>query len=577
MNNRNRSADLSELHKNETLKHESRFLRGDIEKDLADQLTGAISADSTQLTKFHGTYMQDDRDVRAERRKKFLEPAYMFMVRVRLPGGVLTPKQWLDLDRMCDERANGTLRITTRQTFQFHGVIKSNLKAAMQDINATLLDTIAACGDVNRNVISCSNPYQSALHAEVLETARAISEHLRPRTRAYHEIWLDGKRMDEFSTPSEEEHEPLYGTTYLPRKFKIAIAVPPHNDVDVFAHDLGFIAIVENDRIVGYNVSIGGGGGMLHGREDTYPRAGDVMGFCEASQIIDVAEKVMLVQRDFGDRVDRHHARLKYTLDDYGLDWFRSQVEERLGYKLGEARAYKFQTRGDRYGWVTGADGLEHYTMFIQNGRVKDTPECKLRTGIREIAKIHEGEIRLTTNQNLIFAKVAPERKQLIENILKEHNIGGPEELSGLRLNSMACVALPTCGLALAESERFLPGLVSELEEVLESCGLRDDEIVIRMTGCPNGCARPYLAEIGIVGKGPRTYNIYLGAAFAGERLNKLYRADVKDNEITPLLRPIFEDYAKTREQGERFGDFVIRKGYVNRTHNGLDFHKNIK
>jgi sulfite reductase (NADPH) hemoprotein beta-component len=564
--------DLSKLHKNESIKFDSRYLRGTLAEDIANPITGAISADNTQLTKFHGIYQQDDRDVRPERRKKKLEPAYSFMARVRVPGGVCTPRQWLQLDRISDERANGTLRITTRQAFQFHGIIKSNLKPALRAINDGLLDTIAACGDVNRNVMSNPNPFQSEHHAEVLELADSISSHLLPRTRAYHELWLEDQRVDG-AEPLLTEEEPIYGRTYLPRKFKIVIAVPPSNDVDIYAHDLGFIAIIEKGKIVGYNVTVGGGHGMTHGKEETYPRCADVMGFCTPEQAVEVAEKVVIVQRDFGDRTDRAHARLKYTIDDRGIDWFRTEVEKRLGYEFGKPRPFSFTSRGDRYGWITGTDGKEHYTLFIQNGRVKDTAECQLKSGLREIARIHTGDFRLTANQNLIIGSVAPEKKELIEEILRNHKIGGQATLSAMRLNSIACVALPTCGLALAESERYLPDLVSELENVLEECGLRDDEIVIRMTGCPNGCARPYLAEIGLVGKGPRTYNLYLGAAFTGERLNKLYRADVKDNEIVPLLRPILQDYAKNRHEGERFGDFVIRHNHIRATREGKDFH----
>lgn len=565
--------DLTKLHRNETIKYESNFLRGNLAEELAEPVSGAVSADTTQLTKFHGIYQQDDRDVRAERRKKKLEPAYSFMARVRVPGGVCTPKQWLELDRISDERANGTLRLTTRQAFQFHGIIKGNLKPAIRQVNDALLDTISACGDVNRNVMANPNPFQSKHHAEVLELARATGLHLLPKSRAYHEIWLDGERLKDLDGNPIEEHEPIYGKTYLPRKFKTVFAIPPSNDVDVYAHDLGFIAIIEDDKIVGYNVTVGGGQGMTHGRTDTYPRNADLMGFCTPDQVIDVAEKVVMVQRDFGNRVERLHARLKYTIDTHGLDWFRSEVESRLGYKLGEIRDFTFETRGDRYGWIHGTDGKEHLTLFIQNGRVKDTENWKLKTALREVAKIHDGDFRLTPNQNLIIGAVAPEKKETIEKILRDHNVGIGTDLPGLRLNSMACVAFPTCALALAESERFLPGLVSELTEILEECGLRDDEITIRMTGCPNGCARPYLAEIGLVGRNPRSYNLYLGASFTGDRLSKLYRPEVKDTEIVEILRPIIQDYAKTREEGERFGDFTIRKGYVKATNQGKDFH----
>ncbi|MCD8482139.1 MAG: assimilatory sulfite reductase (NADPH) hemoprotein subunit, partial [Verrucomicrobia bacterium] len=493
----------------------SNYLRGTLLESLEDPLSGAISADDSQLSKFHGMYLQDDRDVRNERRRQKLDKAYSFMIRVRVPGGVATPEQWLQMDKLADLYANGTLKLTTRQAFQFHGVLKWVLKKTIQEINAVCLDTIAACGDVNRNVMSNPNPWQSELHEESLQLARAISDHLTPRTRAYHEIWLDEERV----AGGEEEEEPIYGKTYLPRKFKTVVAVPPSNDVDIFAHDLGFIAIVEKGKIVGYNVTVGGGMGMTHGNAATYPRLAEVMGFCTPQQAVDVAEKVVLVQRDYGDRTERKHARLKYTIADRGLDWFRDQVEQRLGYKLEKPRPFEFTSTGDRYGWVQGHDKRWHLTLFIQNGRVLDTPEYKMKTGLREIAKVHTGDFRLTRNQNLIIAGISPEQKPVIEKLLQEYGLERGLQSSGLRLNSMACVALPTCGLALAESERSLPDLVTEMDKILAELDLSQEPIVVRMTGCPNGCARPYLAEIGFVGKGPGKYNVYLGAAHDGSRL----------------------------------------------------------
>jgi sulfite reductase (NADPH) hemoprotein beta-component len=556
--------------KNEGIKEASRYLRGTIADGLRQAITGAISEDDAQLTKFHGTYLQDDRDLRPERRKKKLEQAYSFMVRVRVPGGVCTPAQWLALNRVASDYANGTLRLTTRQAFQFHGVIKSNLKRTMQAIHENLLDTIAACGDVNRNVMCNPNPHQSEAHAEALELARAISDHLTPRTGAYHEIWLDGENV-----VSGEVEEPIYGAHYLPRKFKTVVAVPPSNDVDVFAQDLGFIAITDGaGKVVGWNVTVGGGMGMTHGEPETYPRTADVMGFCLPEQAVDVAEKVVLVQRDFGDRANRKHARLKYTIEDRGIDWFRAEVERRLGYALEPARPFCFENTGDRYGWTKDHQGNWHYTVFIENGRVRDTPDRPMKTGLAEIAKIHVGDFRLTANQNLIIASIRPRHKATIAKLLKDYGL--TNDFSGLRLNAMACVALPTCGLALAESERYLPDLVTALEDAIDRAGLRDDEIVIRMTGCPNGCARPYLAEIGLVGRTPGRYNLYLGAAFDGSRLNKLYGKDLNHDEIIAALTPLIASYAKERLDGERFGDFVIRQGYVAATTSGADFHANL-
>lgn len=562
--------------KNEFIKEASRQLRGTIAEGLADVSTGAISEDDSQLTKFHGTYLQDNRDVRGERSKKKLEKAYGFMIRVRLPAGVTTSKQWLQLDAIAGTYANEQLRLTTRQTFQFHGVIKTNMRRTMQAINAALLDTRAACGDVNRNVLAVANPYLSKVHAAAHELAVAISAHLLPRTGAYHEVWLDGEKVIDSSGPAPKNEEPIYGQHYLPRKFKTVIAVPPSNDIDIYANDLAYIAIVEDGKLVGWNVAIGGGMGMTHGDTDTFPRTADVIGFCTPEQAVDVAEKVVTVQRDWGNREDRKRARFKYTIEDRGLDNVVAEINRRLGYDLQPARPFKFESTGDPIGWVQGADKKWHLTLFIENGRIKDMPGWTLRSALREIAENHPGGFVVTANQNLIVTNVPAKGKAKIEAILKEHGIAIGTDLSGLRRNSMACVALPTCGLALAESERFLPELITALEDSLERAGLRDDEIVIRMTGCPNGCARPYLAEIGLVGRNPGLYNLYLGAAFNGERMNKLYAEDVDKAGILRLLDPIFMRYAKEREKGEHFGDFVVRAGYVRPTSAPNAFHADL-
>jgi sulfite reductase (NADPH) hemoprotein beta-component len=559
------------LAKNEHIKAASNFLRGNILRDLADPSTGTISDDSAQLTKFHGVYGQDDRDLRNQRRREGKEKAFSFMARVRVPGGVCTPAQWLALDALADEFANGTLKLTTRQAFQFHGILKGNLRRAIKGVNQTLLDTLAACGDVNRNVMCNPNPEQSALHAETLRIAKAISDHLSPRTRAYHEIWV----ADELVAGGQPDVEPLYGATYLPRKFKTVVAIPPSNDVDIYGHDLGFIAIADESgkKLVGFNITVGGGLGMSHNQLETFPRVADVLGFCTVDQVVDVAEEIMTTQRDFGDRTDRKHARLKYTIEDRGLFWFREEVERRLGYRLTAPRRFEFTHTGDRYGWVEGENGTAHFTLFIMSGRVKDG----LKRALREIAQAHTGDFRLTANQNLMIAGVTPSSRPQIEALLRKHKLDTANSVSGLALNSMSCVALPTCGLALAESERYLPDLVAALETEIEAAGLRDDAIVLRITGCPNGCGRPYLAEIGFVGRAPGKYNIYLGAAFNGSRLNTLYQASVPTEEIVPLLGPIIRRYATERTAGERFGDFVIRAGYVTPTYTAHDFHEEKK
>jgi len=572
---------LDQLHANERIKASSRFLRGTLLESLAEASTGAVSADDGQLLKFHGTYQQDDRDLRRNRRKRLLEPAYSFMIRVRVPGGVATPAQWLEMDRLAHEYANGTLKLTTRQAFQFHGVIKSNLRQTIREINAALLDTIAACGDVNRNVMCNPNPWQSEVHAGAQALAQAISNQLTPRTRAYHEIWLSNSEMEEPVKITEdpqtaEEVEPIYGRTYLPRKFKIVVAVPPSNDVDVYAHDLGFVAIVENGKIIGYNVTAGGGMGMTHGNETTYPQLARVLGFCLPEDAVAVAEAVVKVQRDYGDRVNRVHARMKYTIDRHGLDWFRSEVEKHLGKPVEEARPFEFTHNGDRFGWVEDFRGRWHYTLFVQNGRLRDDDEARALSALREIAKIHTGDFRLTANQNLIIADVAPEQRATVESLLELHGVMAGQNRSAMRLHSMACVALPTCGLALAESERYLPDLVGEIEAVLEEAGLREDAITIRMTGCPNGCARPYIAEIAFVGRGPGKYNLYLGGGHWGQRLAKLYRDNISADQIVATLRPLLLDYAHQRGEGERFGDFLIRTGVIAETIEGRDFHQNI-
>lgn len=558
--------------RNETIKERSRHLRGTIAEGLVEQVTGAIGEDDQQLVKFHGTYLQDDRDARPERARKKLEKAFSFMIRVRVPGGLATAAQWLAMDKIAGDYANGTLRLTTRQAFQFHGVIKTNLKRTMQAINASLLDTLAACGDVNRNVMSAANPYLSHAHTEAYELARALSDHLSPRTGAYHEIWLDGEQVHDGSQPAGENEEPIYGTHYLPRKFKTVVAVPPSNDVDIYAQDLGFIAIVEDGKVAGYNVTVGGGMGMTHGEPDTFPRTADVMGFCSPEQAVDVGEKVVTVQRDWGNRADRKRARLKYTIEDRGLEAFRAEVERRLGYTLEAPRPFRFDNTGDPIGWQRGPDKKWHLTLFIENGRVADRGGRNMRSALREIAETHAPDFILSSNQNLILANVTAKAKPKIDAILDSFG-AGPAALSGLRRNSMACVALPTCGLALAESERYLPSLVTLLEEALDAAGLRDDDIVIRMTGCPNGCARPYLAEIGLVGKAPGKYNLYLGAAFDGSRLNKLFLPDADEAAIIGTLRPLFQAYSAERRKGERFGDFVVRTGVVAPTISGNTFH----
>ncbi|KAJ5938978.1 Sulfite reductase subunit beta [Penicillium verhagenii] len=569
---------------NEDMKIQSNYLRGTIAEGLLDQTTGAISASDQQLTKFHGTYMQDDRDIREERKAQGLEPAYSFMIRCRLPGGVATPKQWLQMDAISSSHGNETMKLTTRQTFQFHGVIKSKLRGAMRAINQSLMDTIAACGDVNRNVMCSSLPELSEFHRETWVWSKKISEHLLPSTTAYHEIWLKDEADNKIQVAGDAvvDHEPLYGPTYLPRKFKITIAIPPHNDTDVYAHDIGLIAIKGADgHLEGFNVLAGGGMGSTHNNTKTYPQIGRMFGFVPKDQVHIACEKIMLVQRDHGDRKNRKHARMKYTIDDMGVEVFKGKVEELMpeGLRFGEPREFKFDSNVDTYGWLKDEKGLNHFTFFIENGRIEDTADFKMRTGLHEIASLNKGEFRLTGNQHLIMSNITDEDLPLIKATMAKYKLDNTA-FSGLRLSSSACVAFPTCGLAMAESERYLPVLISKLEDTLEENGLARDSIVMRMTGCPNGCARPWLAEVAFVGKAFGAYNMYLGGGYHGQRLNKRYRSSIKEDEILEIMKDLLTRYSKERntdgETPERFGDWCIRAGVIKATTDGQNFHEGV-
>lgn len=560
----------------ENIKADSGFLRGTIAEELNDESTGGMCFTNTKLTKFHGIYQQDDRDLRQSRREQGLEKAFSFMIRVGIPGGVCTPAQYIAMDDLANPDNYGTLKITTRQAWQLHGILKKNLKPSIAAINKALMTTLAACGDVCRNVMASPNPNCSVEIAEqITEVAREISLHVAPRTTAYHEIWLDKKVVAGY-----QDKEDFYGPSYLPRKFKVAIAVPPYNDTDCYAQGCcGLIAVIENEKLEGFNIVIGGGMGMTHGNKKTYPKTAIPFGFCTVDQVKYVVEKIMRVQGDFGDRVNRKHARLKYTLEDMTLEVYRDEVEKRLGYKLEESRNFMpFASNGDRLGWTTRSDGNESFTMFIEHGRIKDDEKNDffLKTALREIAEIHKGHFALTANGNLIIGDVANlEAKEAIISIMQKYKVGDMDKTaSGLRLSSQACAALPFCGLSFAESERYLPTLVTLLDKEIDSFGLHDERIVIRMTGCPNGCARPFVAEIGFVGKAPGIYNLYLGGGHAGNRLNKLYKDSVNETQIIELLRPILGRYAKEKNPGEHFGDFVIRAGIIRETTDGRNFHE---
>lgn len=588
---RDRSQPLDKLGPDETLKAKSNFLRGTVKESLEDPVTAAVVESDGKLIKFHGIYQQDDRDIRDERRRQKLEPAYTFMARVRLPGGVCSPSQWLKLDQLGRAYGGDTLRLTTRQTFQLHHIMKAELPLVVQGLRDVLLDTRAACGDDVRGVMATANPNLSRLHAQVYKMAKETSDHGLWQSGAYDEIWYgeEGKKRrkgekaaaTEATTadsggvdPQAAPEEPFYGRTYMPRKFKIGFAIPPSNDIDVYSQDLGFIAIAdEAGELAGFNVAIGGGLGRTDRAPETYPRLADVIGFIAPDQLLPTVDAVLGVQRDYGDRVERARARFKYTVDDKGVDWIKAEIERRLGFELAPTREYEFTTNGDPLGWVTGEDGREHCTLFIQNGRVINREGRPMMDGLRAIAEVHKGSFRVTPNQNLIIADIEPGDRPEIEKLMAEYGLDEFESRSALRLNSMACVALPTCGLAMAESERYLPDLVTKIEVLLEKYGLKEEPITIRMTGCPNGCARPYIAEIGLTGRAPGKYNLYLGGGFHGQRLNKMLLENVGETAILEALDEALGRYAAEREPDERFGDFVIRAGIVPEVKEGRFFN----
>ncbi|MBS3667844.1 assimilatory sulfite reductase (NADPH) hemoprotein subunit [Vreelandella boliviensis] len=555
----------------EIIKRESNNLRGTIAEGLDDRATGAVSEDDTKLTKFHGAYLQDDRDLRDERRRQKLEPLYMFMVRLRLPGGVLTPEQWLGLDTISDDCANHTLRLTTRQTFQFHGVFKHRMRTFMRRINALGLDTKGACGDVNRNVIANVNPHQSGLHAQIYRLSTQISERLMWRSSAYAEIWLGEERVHHLGG---DEEEPFYNHYYLPRKFKVALAIPPENDCDVLANDIGLIAIIEDGQLAGFNVAVGGGMGMTYGNTATYPRLAEIAGFVPAERIVDACEAIAAIQRDHGCRTERSHARFKYTLDDHGMAWFLERFAEYHGSPMEPAREYHFTHNGDRFGWQEGENGKRHLTLMIQSGRIADFEGYSLRTALREIANMHTGEFRVTCNQNLIIANVTPEQQDRIQAVVEQYGLDDGSRSTPLGRNAMSCVAFPTCALAMAESERYLPSLVSELDALMARHDLSETPINVRVTGCPNGCARPFLAEIGLTGKAIGKYNLYLGGDERGQRMNRLYLENIDTATIIDHLDPMLERYVAERKAAEGFGDFLVRVGIVDGERTPEVFHK---
>lgn len=558
MKKKNNHIVKGKLEDAERLKKQSNYLRGTIVEDLKNDITGGFNGDNFSLIRFHGMYQQDDRDIRKERQQQKLEPRYAMMLRCRLPGGIITPKQWLAIDKFSQENTiYESIRLTNRQTFQFHGILKKKLKLAHNILHQIGLDSIATANDVNRNVLCTSNPIESELHQSSWQWAKKISEHLLPKTNAYAEIWLNKKKIE------STEHEPILGNTYLPRKFKTALVIPPYNDVDIHANDMGFIAIANSqNKLIGFNVLVGGGLSIEHGNKLTYPRLASELGFIELKNTLKIAEAIVTIQRDWGNRTNRKNAKTRYTIERVGLDVFKKEIEKRSKIIFEKIHPYHFKFRGDRLGWVKGIDDNWHMTLFIENGRIIDSANYQLKTAIAEIAKIHSGDFRLTANQNLIIANVNKEKKHEINKIIQKYKL--INDITKQRKNSMACVSFPTCPLAMAEAERFLPLFISKIEKIINKfCNLQKDYIVLRVTGCPNGCARSLLAEIGLIGKGPGRYNLYIGGNKIGTRIPKLYKENITENEIIFVLENLIKKWSIKRYQKESFGDFVIRTKIV--------------
>jgi sulfite reductase (NADPH) hemoprotein beta-component len=545
----------------ETIKVASDGLRGSIKESLHDEITGAIREDDKALIKFHGMYEQDDRDRREERGAKKLDRLYSFMIRLRLPGGFLSAEKWIACHEIAGENSTGVIKITTRQTIQLHGLMKAKIKPTIQAFNEAHLDSIATCGDVNRNVMCAAHPKQSEIHEKIFAYADKISALLKPKTKAYYEIWLDEEKI----LDKKVEEDPLYQDRYLPRKFKIGIAIPPNNDIDVFANDLGLIAIIENNELKGFNIAVGGGLSTTHGNAETYARVGTVIGFTDSEEkTLKAIYEILSIQRDNGNRSDRKLARLKYTVDRMGVEKFKEELEKRIGFKLEEPKPASFTSRHDYYGWEQNHEGKWYYTVFVENGRVLDTETLALKTALLEVAKTNKCNFIFTGNQNIMIGDVAAADKETIDAILKKFKITEhTDNASALRKNSIACVALPTCPLALAEAQRYMPTLVTKVETLLEKYELSNENIIMRMTGCPNGCARSYLAEIGFVGTAPGKYNLHLGGDHQGQRLNKIYKESLDEAGILGHLEGVFSLFKKERKEAESFGDYAVRKQLV--------------
>ncbi|MGC4103286.1 NADPH-dependent assimilatory sulfite reductase hemoprotein subunit [Ferruginibacter sp.] len=553
-------SDKNKLSAVERIKTSSDGLRGTIKESLTDEITGAIREDDQAVIKFHGMYQQDDRDRREERAEKKLDRLYSFMIRLRLPGGAISADKWIAANAIANDNSTGVIKITTRQTIQLHGIVKSKIKPTISAFNKAHLDSIATCGDINRNVTCASHPVQSPLHAEVFAYASKISDLLFPKTKAYYEIWIG----DEKIADKNEEVDPLYQDRYLPRKFKIGIGIPPNNEVDVLINDLALIAIIEEGKLKGFNIAIGGGLSATHGNAETYPRLATVIGFADTEEkVLKTIYEVVTVQRDFGNRSDRKLARLKYTVDKLGVERYKEEVEKRTGFKLEPAQPFTFNERLDYYGWHKAANGRWYYTLYVENGRVLDDEKLAMKTALLEIAKTNKCSFLFTASQNIIISDVAEADKPAIDQLLQDFKlIEHTDNASAVRKNAIACVALPTCPLALAEAQRYLPELLDKIEPLLQKNTLDKEDIILRMTGCPNGCGRSAAAEIGLIGTAPGRYNLHLAGDHEGQRLNKLYKENLDETEILTELDGLFATFKSERNDGERFGDFTHRKFY---------------
>ncbi|QIE02118.1 assimilatory sulfite reductase (NADPH) hemoprotein subunit [Buchnera aphidicola] len=541
----------------ERIKENSNYLRGTITDDLKNEITNGFTGDNFSLIRFHGMYQQDDRDLRIERHEQKLEPRYAMMLRCRLPGGVIQAKKWLKISNFADKYTlYKTIRLTNRQTFQFHGILKKNLKRVHQMLHEIGLDALGTANDVNRNVLCTSNPLESLIHKEAYEWAQKISNFLLPRTKAYAEIWLDQKKI--FTT----DHEPILGRTYLPRKFKTTVVVPPYNDVDLYANDMNFIAITKKNKIIGFNVLIGGGLSFIHGNKNTWPFLAQELGYISVKNTLLVAEAIVTTQRDWGNRTDRSNAKTRYTINNFGLDVFKKEIERRANIYFEPIRDYNFISRGDRFGWKKDIYDNWNLTLFVNNGRICDDNHNLFKSGLFEIAKIHEGNFRITSNQNIIISEISQYNKHIIDNIVQSYKL--LNQTSNLRKNSMACVSFPTCPLAMAEAERVLSFFVTQLENIMLKYHVDQEKIVFRISGCPNNCGRSLLAEIGLIGKSLGRYNLYIGGNQIGSRIPKIYQENITEKEIFIHLDNLIQCWSKERNIKEDFGDFVIRKNFVN-------------